>query len=91
MNITFKYNPEFERKMLELKSKYGETLFDIEGIGNQLDIDYFNKQFFDENVIGDISVDSNANVRSKHIGTYFSEVHKPFTRLNSIYVIWKEI
>ena len=91
MEVKFSYNPHFDELIRKLTIKYGEQIFELEGIGSQLDLDAFNKQFFATDRIGDVSVDTNANVRSKHAATYFTEVGKPFLRLNSIYVIWKEM
>ena len=91
MNITFSYADEFDALIKRLKEKYGNSLFDIEGIGQQLDLDWYNKQFFKSQYISDATIDSNANVRAKHMGIYFAEAFKPFTKLNSLYVIWKEL
>jgi ribonucleoside-triphosphate reductase len=91
MNIKFSYHPDFDKQMEKLLEKYGPEMFELEGLGSNLDLDNFNKKFFADERVGDVSVDSNANVRSKHIGTYFAEIYKPFTKLNSIYVIWKEM
>lgn len=91
MKINFSYRHHFNQLIENLKEKYGQEMFEIEGIGSQLDIDKYNRAFFDSEYIQDASVDANANVRSKHIGTYFTEVFKPVTRLNSIYLIWKEM
>ncbi len=91
MNIVFSYHKDFDKKLQELLDKYGYEIFELEGLGSDLDIDNFNKKFFSNDKVGDVSVDTNANVRSKHIGTYFVEIYKPFTKLNSIYVIWKNM
>lgn len=91
MNITFSYADEFDILVHDLKEKYGNSLFDIDGIGQQLDLDWYNKQFFKSKYISDATIDSNANVRAKHMGIYFAEAFKPFTKLNSLYVIWKEM
>jgi ribonucleoside-triphosphate reductase len=91
MVVKFGYSKDFSELLSQLEKKYGSQIIEIEGFGTNLDIDNFNKKFFSNTKIGDVSIDSNANVRSKHIGTYFSEISKPFTKLNSIYVIWKEL
>ncbi|MBT1247316.1 MULTISPECIES: anaerobic ribonucleoside-triphosphate reductase [unclassified Thermosipho (in: thermotogales)] len=91
MFINFGFSIDFDRKLREFENKYGEYILELEGLGSHLDIDKFNKTFFQSELVGDISIDSNANVRSKHIGTYFTEIYKPFTKLNSLYVIWKEL
>lgn len=91
MFVKFSYSEDFDLLFKKLEEKYGPEIFELEGFGKNLDIDYFNKKFFANEKIGDLSIDTNANVRSKHIGTYFAEVNKPFTKLNSIYVIWKKM
>jgi len=91
MQVQFSYQPEFDELLNKLEHKYGTDMLELEGLGSNLDLDKFNKKFFSNDLVGDVSVDSNANVRSKHMGTYFTEVYKPFTKLNSLYVIWKEL
>ncbi|ABR30471.1 ribonucleoside-triphosphate reductase [Thermosipho melanesiensis] len=91
MLINFGYLEEFNKVFYNIEKKYGHEMLEIEGLGSHLDIDKFNKTFFQSKLVGDVSIDSNANVRSKHIGTYFTEIYKPFTKLNSLYVIWKEM
>lgn len=91
MIVNFGYSNDFSELISHLEKKYGPQIIELEGFGSNLDIDNFNKKFFSNTKISDVSIDSNANVRSKHIGTYFSEISKSFTKLNSIYVIWKEM
>lgn len=92
MKINFSYEKEFETYLEELYEIYGGDIFDLEGIGWQTDLNLYNKSFFQG---GDFletdSVDTNANVRSANASTYFNEVYKPFTRLNGLYIIWKEL
>jgi hypothetical protein len=38
MNITFSYDLEFENLINILKTKYGNEIFELEGIGSQLDL-----------------------------------------------------
>ncbi|MCD6546170.1 MAG: anaerobic ribonucleoside-triphosphate reductase [Thermotogae bacterium] len=90
MQIIFGYEEDFFKIMKNLKIKYGEHLFDLEEIGRNLDIEEFTQSFLKNN-ISDSSIDTNANVRSKHIGTYFVNLPKPYTRLHSIYIIWKKL
>jgi ribonucleoside-triphosphate reductase len=84
------YEKEFESLMSYLKSKYPEELFDLEGIGKQLDMSVFSKNFFrNTSSVADVSVDSNANVDDSSIIAYNVELPKAFFRLNSLYLIWK--
>ncbi len=91
MQVQFSYQPEFDQLLDKLTEQYDPEMMELEGLGSNLDLDVFNRRFFSTDLMSDVSVDSNANVRSKHMGTYFAEVYKPFTKLNSIYVIWKEL
>ncbi len=91
MQITFNYDKDFDKKIQNIKDEYGNDFFELEGIGPQLDIDYFNKKFFNTLNVSDTSVDSSSSIREMSMTTYFNEVYKPFTKLNSIYIIWKKM
>ncbi|MDI3473059.1 MAG: hypothetical protein PWQ20_373 [Thermotogaceae bacterium] len=90
MQISISYERSFSNLMEILRRKYGEAIFDLEEIGKNLDIKEFTESFLKSN-ISDSPVDANANVRSKHIGTYFVNLPKAYTRLHSIYAIWKKL
>jgi ribonucleoside-triphosphate reductase len=78
--------------MMHLWSKYGRELFDIDGIGKQCDMNWFAKNFFNNNTTtADTSVDSNSNVIDKNINVFNAEFSKPFQRYNSYYLLWKEL
>ena len=77
--------------MMYLKSKYPQKLFDLDGIGEQTDMSKFSKKFFSSNVTADASVDANANVDDISVIAYHSELPKPFFKLNSYYMLWKEL
>jgi ribonucleoside-triphosphate reductase len=77
--------------MVKLKAKYNPKLFEMEGIGSQLDINEFSKKLFIKNTVSDSSVDSNSNVSDFIPATYINEVSKPVLKLNSIYVLWKTL
>lgn len=83
------YDREFVDLFMYLKGKYPKDLFNLEGIGEQLDIGKFSRNFFLSKSIADISVDSNSNVDEQTVKAYESELPKPYFRLNSIYLIWK--
>jgi anaerobic ribonucleoside-triphosphate reductase len=86
------YDREFDELMMFLKAKYGSKILDIEGIGKQLDMNNFSKEFMSNiNTTADISVDSNANVDSRDIIAYNVELPKPFFRFNSYYLLWKKL
>jgi len=91
MNIKISYNEEFYTLMTMLLEKYSSKLFDLDGIGEQLDLNKFSKKFFSEKNSSDISIDANANVDDMSIIAYNNELPKPFFRLNSYFMLWKEL
>jgi len=93
MDIFFSYDQEFGELMNSLKNKYGERLFELDGIGKkQLDVNAFSKQFFNnKTTAADISVDSNSNITQSDIITYNVELPKPFFRLNAYFILWKKL
>jgi anaerobic ribonucleoside-triphosphate reductase len=83
------YDREFVDYMMYLKGKYPKELFNLEGIGDQLDIAKFSRQFFGSQVVADTSVDANSNVDENGVVAYEVELPKSYFRLNSFYLIWK--
>jgi len=74
-----------------LKSKYPQKLFDLDGVGKQLDLAQFSRKFFSSNTTADASIDANANVDDISVISYSQELKKPFERINSYYMLWKEL
>lgn len=92
MYLKISYNDDFDQLMLFLKSKYGAKLFDLDGIGKQLDIRQFSRDFFSTNTTAaDCSVDENANVDIMDSISYIAEMPKPLFRLNSYFLLWKKL
>ena len=92
MNIKLSYDSEFTELFERLRGKYPSELFDLEGIGKQLDMNRFSQEFFNnETTTADVSVDSNANVDANDIVAYNFELPKPFFKLNSYYLLWKTL
>jgi ribonucleoside-triphosphate reductase len=89
MYIRSTYDIEFEDLIMHLKEKYGQKIFDAEGIGKQSDMSTFSKEYFNSKVVADASVDSNSNVDDSSIIAYHVELPKPFFRLNSLFLTWK--
>ena len=93
MNIRLSYEQEFDNLWESLKKKYPSELFNLEGVGKQLDMAKFSKEFFSKHasstVTADNSVDENANVSDMSVVSYDTELLKPFERLNSMYMLWK--
>lgn len=85
------YDQDFDDLMMHLRSKYPAKLFDIEGIGKQLDMCNFSRNFFAAKTTADASVDANANVDDVSVIAYNVELPKPFFKMNSYYILWKEL
>ena len=85
---------QFKNKLENLHNKYGTEMMKIEGMSpEQLDTCQFFANFIEHNTIADATIDDNANVTNKHIGTMLKESNKPFTKLlsrNKIYIEIKE-
>ena len=93
MYLNISYEQDFDDLLMHLKAKYVEKIFDIDGIGKQLDFNQFSKDFFSPltTTTSDVSVDANANVDDASIIAYYHELPKPILRLNSYYILWKEL
>lgn len=92
MVLEFSYHPAFTRLMERLKMDHGEALFDLDGIGKQLDLNRFASEFYGDNgATADVSVDSNANVNGRDVINFNFEAPKALLKLNSYYLIWKRI
>jgi len=93
MNIRLSYEEDFTRLILNLKETYGEAMFELEGIGEkQLDLNRNAKAFLNNpTATADVSVDANANVDAKDVIGYQFELPKPLFRLNSMYLLWKQL
>lgn len=91
MLINHSFGPEFDKLWSRLKSKYPEALFDIEGVGKQLDGCVFAREFFGNEVAADSSVDPNANVTDNSVIVYNTESDKPIKKLHSFYVLWDKL
>lgn len=90
MHIQASFDVEFEILLNDLESKYGKEIFNLDGIGEQLDIVKFSNKFFtNKTTVADISIDGNANVADNGVIAYTNELVKPYERLNSYYQLWK--
>ena len=83
------YDAKFDKILEAIAASHGQEIFDLEGIGKQLDISEYGKKFFSnsENV-ADESVDANANVDDVTVVAYENESVKPLFRLNSLYLLY---
>ena len=84
------YEQEFDDLYMYLKSKYPQSIWNQEGIGEQTDLGKFSKTFFEHRTTtADVSVDANSNVDDMTVVAYENELSKPLTRLNSLYLFLK--
>lgn len=67
-----------------------DDFLELEGLSWQLDISAFTEHFFNNGILNS-SIDSNANVRSTNVYTYFNEVIKPWSKLYSLYYIYEKM
>lgn len=88
---TASYSKEFKHLMDKQKAVYGDEIFNLNGIGNQLDINEMSKQFLNTKSTSDVSVDANANVSDKSVISLRIEMCKPMQLVNSYYRLWKEL
>lgn len=82
------FEQPFKDLLASLEEKYGEALFDLDGIGHQADITNFSRDFFESSVTADASVDASSNVADSSVIAYTVETPKPLFRLNSYYMLW---
>ena len=83
MIIEYSFDREFEKlfKKLNRKDK-SYDLRELDGIGEQLDLNEFSRKFFSTKKTADISVDSNATVDDVTVTHYNNEIAKPLQRIN---------
>jgi len=92
MYIEYSYSPEFKDDFHRLKHlKHASELAELDGIGTQLDVNKFSRDFFSTKgtTTADVSVDSNSNVDTVSVMQYNNELAKPLHRLNAYYLLWK--
>jgi ribonucleoside-triphosphate reductase len=92
MHIKITWDQEFYDLMMYLIAKYGRDFLTLDGIGDQMDINKFSKDFFNtDTTTADVSVDSNANVCARTSIEYNHEMPKPVKKYNSYFLLWKQI
>lgn len=84
------FQEEFVDCLASIEKKYGFDLFQVSGIGKQLDINWFAKQYFGRKTnTADVSVDANSNVGLKNVVIWDNELSKPLKLIYSYYRMWK--
>lgn len=92
MIIEYSYDEQFKKDFKKLKRKdKAFDLLELDGIGDQLDVNDFSRKFFSKKGLttADVSVDSNSNLDDVSIIQYNTEIAKPLHRLNAYYLLWK--
>ena len=83
------YQPEFTKIMEDMLNKYSAEMFNLSGIGNQLDMNQAIKRMANANSVANGSIDANANAGYTTAITIMHEIAKPQALLQSYYRIWK--
>ncbi|MGC8901781.1 MAG: anaerobic ribonucleoside-triphosphate reductase [Fervidobacterium sp.] len=81
---------DFSTDFIDEFKNVPDEFLQLEGISWQIDIARFTEHFFNNGILNS-SIDSNANVRSTNVYTYFNEVVKPWSKLYSLYYIYERI
>lgn len=91
MDITLKFNKDFERALGTLKDKYGEDLEILNGIHeSQMNFSDFIDAFVDKNV-ADVTIDANANASNKDIASFRTEKGKAIDKMIAANKIFYEL
>ncbi len=89
--VNHSFDHHFVELLDRLKKKYGEEMFELEGIDEQnLDIAKFTNKFLETKTTADASVDANANVDDTSVLSWDYEMPKPLMKLNGLYFLWKD-
>lgn len=83
------YQKEFKDSMIEMLDKYGVEIFNLNGIGEQLDMNKAIKKMANANSVANGSIDSNANAGFTTSITIMHEIAKPNALIQSYYRLWK--
>ena len=83
------YQEEFRAVMCGMLDKFGEEIFNLSGIGEQLDINQAMKKMSNASSVANGSIDSNANAGGTTAVTIASEFAKPHALIQSYYRLWK--
>jgi ribonucleoside-triphosphate reductase len=88
--MPYSFQEEFKECLARLEKKYGYEIYNMSGIGKQLDLNNYGKEYFkDKKNTADVSVDSNSNVGLKNVVVWNVESEKPQKLIYSYYRMWK--
>lgn len=83
------YQNEYRDFMYSMLDKYGVEMFNLSGIGRQLDMNQAIKRMANANSVANGSIDANANAGYTTAITIMHEIAKPQALMQSYYRIWK--
>lgn len=83
------YQKDFVSFMVNMLDKYGVEIFNLNGIGEQLDMNKAIKKAMSSSTMADTSVDPNSNTNIITSGAVFSEVGKAHSLIHNHYRVWK--
>ncbi len=83
------YQKDFKEFMLNMLDKYGIDIFNLNGIGEQLDINQAIKKMMSSSTMADTSVDPNSNTNIITSGAVFTETSKAHSLIHNHYRVWK--
>lgn len=83
------YQKDFKEFMYKMVDKYGIDILNLNGIGEQLDINKAIKKMMSSTTMADTSVDSNSNTNIVTSGAVFTETCKAHSLIHNHYRIWK--
>jgi ribonucleoside-triphosphate reductase len=89
--IEYSFDESFKKafkKLERMNNSY--ELRQLDGIGDQLDLNEFRKQFFSKSQTADVSVDSNSNIDKVTMVHYNNEIAKPLGRIYGYYLLWSQ-
>ena len=91
MDVSLKFNKDFEKSLSALMDEYGEDFEILNGIhSSQLNFSDFIDAFIDKNV-NDVTIDNNANASHKDIASLLAEKGKSIDKLIAMNKIFYEI
>ena len=83
------YQKDFKDFMYNMVDKYGIEILNLNGIGEQLDINKAIKKMVGSDNVANSSIDANANVSRVSATSIAHEISKPMVLLHSYYRLWK--
>ena len=83
------YQDEFRDVIVRMLNKYGVKMFNLCGIGDQLDVNKMIKHMVESSSVSNGSIDANANAGGTTATTIASEFAKPHALMQSYYRLWK--